>query len=192
MISDNVVVEVHPHESPSASTREIAVTMKLKTTAPSASKEMLADGVRPGRTMRAAVSARQTVIAPNQYAALMPNSWAIPAVNGYPSPAPIAVETDRVAIAWRAAADGRSRRAVAMLTGSRPNPIPWSARPRTTMENVAPMPDRMHPARTATKVIVMRSRWRVPSANRPRRGVVSAPVSKAAVSTHWALERLTW
>ena len=40
-------------------------------------------------------------------------------------------------------------------------------------------------------MVTMTSRWRAPSARRPITGVASAPVSSAAVSTHWAVLRVT-
>jgi hypothetical protein len=51
--------------------------------------------------------------------------------------------------------------------------------------------DTTHPANTTVSVTMMTSRWRAPSARRPITGVARAPVSSAAVSTHWEVLRVT-
>ena len=104
----------------------------------------------------------------------------------------MAADTDSVAMACPARSRSRWRRAMAMLTGRSPIPTPWRPRPSTRTKNEVDTADTTHPASTTDSVTMMTDRWRRPSASRPMTGVASAPVSRAAVRTHWAVLRGTW
>ena len=81
---------------------------------------------------------------------------------------------------------------MAMVTGSSPRPNPCRARPATTTTNWSDTAASTQPTSTTPRATRITSRCRGPSARRPITGVASAPVSRAAVSSHWAVLSVTW
>ena len=74
--------EAQPHPPPSLSTTETPMTARLSRPAPTTSKRREVPAERGGRTSAARTRAPVTVMAPNQYAARKPRSWAISPVTG--------------------------------------------------------------------------------------------------------------
>ena len=95
--------------------------------------------------------------------------------------------TDSVPTAPLTLAAGNSLRAMAMVTGSSPRPTPCKPRPTTIIRKVADAAEMAHPATTAPSATSMTRRFIGPSASRPMIGVATAPVMRAAVSSHSAV-----
>jgi hypothetical protein len=99
-------------------------------------------------------------------------------------PMPAAVVTPISTIADRDRSAGKSSRATAVASGTRPNPAPCSTRPARNAGNPAGSADSTQPASmtaTAPTVVGRRSR---PSPRRPISGVATAPASSVMVSVH--------
>src|SRR5215472_9662427 len=97
---------------------------------------------------------------------------------------PTAVVMPIAAIVRRERPAGRSSRATAVASGTRPSPAPCRARPARNTANPAGSADSTQPASiTATAPTVARRRSR-PSPRRPRTGVTTAPASSVIVSVH--------